>query len=237
VCRDAVTGVVPESCWRLLANGLDLERFCPDDAAGKQFREEHGLGSGLLIGAASWFRPGKQLEHLFEAASAISRNATLVLAGGVAPGEEQYAERLRAHGEKLLGGRLRYLGCLDDLHGFYNALDLYVNTSKEETCSISIIEALACGLPVVGYPSVSVDEQVLPDGGEIVAQDEIGQLTNAVDRWGRDECLRTSARLHARRQAVERFDIRKLSDQLWDEYQAMLDERAGGRRKAALAAC
>ena len=136
-------------------------------------------GARLLVGAASWLRPGKQLEHLFQIAANINHNATLVLAGGVAPGEEFYSQKLLADGQQLLGERLRFVGCLNDLRGFYNALDLYINTSKEETCSISIMESLACGCPVIGYPSVSVDEQVLPHGGEIVPQDDRERLTGS----------------------------------------------------------
>jgi glycosyltransferase involved in cell wall biosynthesis len=110
---------------------------------------------------------------------------------------------------------------LADLRGFYNALSLYINTSKAETCSISIIESLASGCPVVGYPSVSVDEQVLPNGGEITPQDDVDELAAAVQRRVLGPVRLAEARFGARRQA-ERFDIRRLSLQLWDEYSAVL---------------
>lgn len=227
VCRAAVEGVIPESAWRLLYNGLDITRIRPDEALRRDFRERHNLGTGRLIGAASWLRPGKQIEHLFEmVARQRERDFTLVLAGGVAPGEEQYAQTVLEQGKAQLGDRLRFLGCLSDLAGFYNALDLYVNTSKEETCSISIMESLACGCPVVGYPSVSVDEQVLPSGGEIVAQDDRPALAAAVDRWLAEPTRLVTARDGARSRAEEMFDIRKLSNQLWDEYTAVMQGAA-----------
>jgi glycosyltransferase involved in cell wall biosynthesis len=227
VCRAAVEGVVPESSWRLLYNGLDITRIRPDESLRHEFRAQHNLGSGQLIGAASWLRPGKQIEHLFEmVARQKQRDFTLVLAGGVAPGEEKYAESVLEQGKAQLGDRLRFLGCLSDMRGFYNALDLYVNTSKEETCSISVMESLACGCPIVGYPSVSVDEQVLPGGGEIVAQDDRAALAAAVDRWLSGPITLTSSRISARERAEEMFDIRKLSNQLWDEYRAVLEGTA-----------
>lgn len=225
VCRAAVEGVVSDSAWRLLYNGIDTTRIRPDESLRLEFRRRHSLGSGLLIGAASWLRPGKQLEHLFEVLSHSKyRDVTLVLAGGVAPGEESYAGALLKRGQHDVGNRLRFLGQLSDLTGFCNALDLYVNTSKEETCSISIMESLACGCPVVGYPSVSVDEQVLPSGGEIVTQDDHQALAAAIERWVADPGRLSSARVGARRQAEDLFDIRKLSSQLWDEYCAVLEE-------------
>jgi glycosyltransferase involved in cell wall biosynthesis len=89
---------------------------------------------------------------------------------------------------------------------------------------------LACGCPVVGYPSVSVDEQVLPSGGEIVPQDDCGQLTAAIDRWLDDDRRRIEAREGARHRAVEAFDIRKIADQLWNEYTNLLVERKAPAR-------
>jgi glycosyltransferase involved in cell wall biosynthesis len=222
VCAPAVDGIVPKTSWRLLYNGLDIERFRPDSDLGGKFRSEFGL-HGTLIGAASWLRPGKQLEHLFAAAAQLSdRDVTVVLAGGVAPGEEDYAASLLALGQQSLGRRLRYLGNLADLRGFYNALDLLVNTSREETCSISIMESLACGCPVVGYPSVSVDEQVLPSGGEIVEQDNLPQLAGVVRNWCVDSTRRAVARQGARLRAETDFDVKKVTDQLWSEYVSVL---------------
>jgi glycosyltransferase involved in cell wall biosynthesis len=178
---------------------------------------------------------GKQLEHTYKVVSGLPDDVTLVVAGGIAPGEEAYAERVLADGKRILGPRFRYLGCLDNLLGFYNALDLYINTSKEETCSISILESLACGCPVVGYPSVSVVEQVLPSGGEIVDQDDSEQLTAAVVRWLKDDGHRAAARRGARQRAMEAFDIRKIADRLWDEYSSVLTERKSGPQAADVA--
>jgi len=150
------------------------------------------------------------------------------------PGDEQYAKNLLAHGRELLGKRLITLGYLTELRGFYNGIDIFVNTSQEEACSISILESLACGCPVVGYPSVSVGEQILPSGGEIVAQDDRGQLTSAIVRWLQDDDRRIKARQGARQRAVEAFDIRKIADGLWDEYSSVLSERIDARKPLAL---
>jgi glycosyltransferase involved in cell wall biosynthesis len=237
VCREAISGIVPETDWRLLYNGLDLDAVRPDPERGATFRARHGLGQGLLVGAASWLRPGKQLDQTMAAFARVrTPGIRLVLAGGIAPGEEAYAKQLMDEGRRLLGPRLLHLGCVDDLPGFYNALDLYINTSKEETCSISIMEALACGCPVVGYPSTSVDEQVLPCGGEIVEQDNINHLTTALERWLTDRVKLQAARAGARRRAEDVFDIRKLSDQLWNEYQSLLEPSFSERRLAKAAA-
>lgn len=115
-----------------------------------------------------------------------------------------------------------------ELRPFYNGLDLFVNTSQEEACSISVMESMACGCPVLGYPSTSVDEQVLPTGGEIVPQDKRrAELAAALRRWTLIPGSLEAARADARRRAEDVFDIRRLASQLWDEYTQLLEGSGG----------
>lgn len=226
-CRPDVEGVVPEALWRVLYNGLDMDRFRPDAALREQFRREHGIQQSVAVGVACALRPRKQLEHLFRAAAAVNlQHARVVVAGGPVSGDEDYARELLSYGKSLLGDRLLVLGHVRDLRGFYNGLDLFVNTSQEEACSISVIESLACGLPILGYPSTSVDEQVLPMGGQIVPQDAVGELSDALRQWLSEPGALRAARLSARQRAESTFDIRKLAQQLWSEYEGVIGDGA-----------
>jgi len=226
-CRPGVEGIVEESRWRILSNGLDLNHFRPDDTVGNQFRKEHGLGGGPVIGVACALRPRKQLEHLFEAASRLDvPGLRVAVAGAAVNGDQDYAAELVREARAKLGDRFVALGHLDELRGFYNALDVFVNTSQEEACSISVSEALACGCPLVAYPSKSVDGQILPDGGEVVAQDNVDDLTGALRRWLADPVGLRARRTGARETAEAKFDIRKLSWQLWREYEQILAGRS-----------
>lgn len=223
ICRSGVRDVVPEEKWRLLYNGIDIERFQPDQAQRERERRRWASDGEYLIGVACALRPGKQLEHLFEVATKINEPKTRVLlAGGPVSGFEEYARNVIDLGRERLGDRFIHVGHLGDLAGFYNGLDVMINTSEGEACSNSVIESLACGCPVLGYPSISVHEQVLPDGGEIVEQDDVQQLTETVRAWLEDPGRLRQARSAARKQA-ENFDIRHIADQLWDEYRTLVD--------------
>jgi len=222
-CRRGLEGVVAPERWHVLPNGLDLDHFAPDDARRREFRAAHGLSESLVVGVACALRPRKQLEHFFQAAARLDvPNLRVIVAGGPVSGDEAYAEALLRDGRQLLGDRLQVLGHLDELRGFYNALDLFVNTSQEEACSISVIESLACGCPVVGYASKSVDGQILPDGGEIVEQDDVRGLATALARWLANPADLVSGRAGARKTAESRFEIRSICDQLWAQYTQML---------------
>jgi glycosyltransferase involved in cell wall biosynthesis len=228
-CRPDVGGIVDESHWRVLHNGLNLDHYQPDQQRGLAFRREHGLESARVLGVACALRPRKQLEHLFQAVHRLDDPSVhVVVAGGPVSGDEAYAERLLQDARALLGERLIYLGHLRELRFLYNALDLFVNTSQEESFGLSVLEAMACGCPVVGYPSVSVSEVVLPNGGEIVAQDDIPALVTAIRAWLRRPDLLTNARNAARAQSGL-FDIAAVAAQLWQEYEEVL---ATGSRKS-----
>jgi glycosyltransferase involved in cell wall biosynthesis len=220
-CRPGVDGVIPESKWRVLPNGLDLSHFVVDAEQRRQFRAAHGLDGYQVIGVACALRPRKQLEHLFEAASRLDGDLRVVVAGAAVKGDEQYAGDLMRTAKARLGDRLIALGHLDELRGFYNGLDVFVNTSQEEACSISVSESLACGCPVVAYPSKSVDGQILPNGGEVVEQDNVADLTAVLKRWLANPRELAARREGARQTAEAYFDIRTLSGQLWDEYQSI----------------
>ena len=227
--RAAVTGVIDASRWCVIYNGLDLTRFQPDERLRREFRERHQIGDAVAIGVACALRPRKQLEHLFEAAARLDRpDLKVVVAGGPVAGDEAYVEHLLAAAKSKLGSRLVLLGHQDELRGLYNGLDIFVNTSQEEACSLAVMEALACGLPVLGYASKSVDDQILPEGGEIVAQDDIAALTDRLDAWSKDRAGLPARRRGARARAELMFDIRKVSDELWAEYGRLLDATSRG---------
>jgi glycosyltransferase involved in cell wall biosynthesis len=223
-CRPAMTGVVPEERWGVLHNAISLSFYAPDESRRSVFRREHGLESATVVGAACALRPRKQIEHLVAAvAEAADPSMRLLLAGGPVSGDEAYAERLLADARERLGQRLVYVGHLSDLRAFYNALDLFVNTSREEAFGLSVLEAMACGTPVLGYPSVSVGEVILPGGGEIVAQNDLPGLTNSLRRWTADRAVLHTARAQARRRA-EYFDIGRISEDLWREYRQLVPD-------------
>ena len=183
-CRPGIQGVVPETKWRVLPNGLDLEHFVPDEARRAGFRQEHKLGSSLVIGVACALRPRKQLEHLFRAAAELDvPDLRVVVAGAAVKGDEAYADALLRDARRTLGEKLVYVGHLNELRGFYNALDIFVSTSQEEACSISVLESLACGCRSSLTPASRWTADSLPDGREMVEQDNVPELVGVLRRW------------------------------------------------------
>lgn len=225
--RNGFDGLIAENRVSVLNNGLNLSHYCVDRESGGAFRREFHLENRRLVGNACAIRSVKQLEHLIEVGARLPEDVSVVLAGGAIPSEQDYAERLLRTARERLGDRFTHVGRLSDLRPMMNALDLFVNTSKGEACSISVLEALSAGCPVVGYPSKSVDTQILPGGGEIVPQDDVDALANSLRNWLADPGRLAAGQTGARKRVEQDFDIQVVSRQLLADYQELTSGRTG----------
>ncbi len=143
---------IAKSIWRLpsrrvvyIPNGIDLARFAiphnPDIAM-------NCGGDGPIIGTVSALRPEKNFQRLLRAFRLASEQcaARLVLVGG-GP-EREGLERLAA--EQGIADRIYFAGHVAAPASLYAAFDVFALSSDTEQMPISVIEAMAAGLPVAG---------------------------------------------------------------------------------------
>ncbi len=152
---------VPSERVRLIYNGVDTERFTPD--ARGTFREEQRrkLGSSpeecVVLIVAHNFRL-KGVPALLRAVGELRRQGQpvrLVIAGG--------RPTMRWH---LLARRwcdpqgVTFAGPVDDPRPLYAAADVYAQPTHYDPCSLVVLEALACGLPVITTRYNGAGEQI-----------------------------------------------------------------------------
>ena len=138
-----------------------------------------GVSAGtFLIGTAARLDPVKDLKTLI-AATAILRarvpEAELVIVGA---GEEEAAiETARA--ATGLGDAIRLLGHRADVRRLLPGLDVYVNSSVTEGISLTILEAMAAGVPVVATRVGGTPEVVVPGATGLLVEPRDPQLLAA----------------------------------------------------------
>lgn len=169
----------PTDRVHVIPNGIDVQRFtAAADAA--PLRASLGIGAAApLVGIVAALRPEKDHVLFLRTAALVHEKmcAARFLIIGEGP-ERPVLEQLAR--ELNLQDAVQFLGNRSDIPELLSALDVFVLTSQMEASPVSIMEAMACGKPVVAPRVGSIDESVI-DGvtGYLV---EPGKSTLAADR-------------------------------------------------------
>lgn len=131
---------------RVVYNKPDLKRFnLPSEEERENSRKAFGIEPGqVAVGLAGTNFYLKGVGPLIKAVAEMPNEFTALVAGGRRP--DRFASLAKRLG---VAGRVRFLGRVDDMPGFYKALDVYAQPSFYDTCSNAVLEALASGARVV----------------------------------------------------------------------------------------
>jgi len=120
--------------------------------------------------------------------------------------------------DEARGMQVAFPGFMADREALARALasaDVYVSAMADETFGISIVEAQASGLPVVGVSSGAMPERIVPGTGLLVDVDDAAAMAAAVMRvWqGERDAMAQAARAHV----AGRFEWHQTFEQLFGE--------------------
>ena len=213
--RWAVSEEVRRSMWpglradtEVLLHGIVQADLQPDEGTRERVRTELGIPDGSVVAiTVANLRREKDYPNLLRAArAALAREPRLVV---LAVGQGPLAHEVHdLHQQLGLGERVRLLGYRADVRDLLAAADLFVLASAFEGLPVSIMEAMAAGLPVAATAVGGVPEAVV-DGetGVLVPPNDADALAAALVRLSRDPALRSRMGAAARRRA-RLFDIR-----------------------------
>lgn len=217
--RLAGWGVRPERVT-VIPNGIDAAALAFDAGLRDRVRAELGLWpSERVVGAVGRLDPGKRFDVLLRAMAGMDATLLLVGAGPERAALEALAARLG------LADRVRFAGEVADVRPLLCAMDVLAAPSAEETFGLAVLEALACGLPVV-YASCPALESLPADAapaavrGAVDEADLRVELTAALDAVVLDAALRRPGRRDPP-PAVERYRIDRLAGRISDLYQEL----------------
>lgn len=210
---------------RVIYNGIEpgLE---PRPADRDRARDALGLPqSAVVFGTVARLDPVKDLVTLIEAFE-LTRlsvpNGMLAIIGD-GPERSALAARARALG---MASRVRFVGMRRDARALLPALDVFVNSSTSEGVSLTILEAMAAGLPVVatrvgGTPEVVLDDRT----GLLVSPRDPAELAAAlVVLAGSTEC-RTALGRAGRIRMMTEFSLDRMVDDYVHAYCDVRSER------------
>jgi len=175
---------VPDDRLHLVYNGVDTERFRPEarEAAREEARRAWDLAPEETCFLMVAHNPKlKGLRELLQAAARLDRAAPWRIAVVGRARMRRYQELAERMG---IGDRLLLPGPMEDVLPAYAACDAYVQPTWYDPCSLVVLEALACGLPVVTTRFNGASE-LMEDGREGVVLDSPEETDRLADALGR----------------------------------------------------
>lgn len=208
-------GVSSEREVQVTPNFVDIDRFRPARSP-----RVVGPEQPLVLVHVSNLRPVKRPRDLIAVLERVRtiRPARLRVVGD-GPGQADLQQLVHERG---LEHEVELLGRLADPSEVLRASDVFVLPSASESFGVAGLEALASGVPVVGYRVGGLPEVVTEDSGRLVAAHDVGALAEAVLEITRTPTLYQQLRTGARERAVSMF----AADAALDRFETLLEELA-----------
>ena len=202
-------GVIESSKITVVHNGIDIDRFArpiaDDDAR------------PVLIGTVGHLAPIKGHDVFVRAAaliSALRQDVRFVIIGEDKSPQMGYRKFLESLVAELgLCGSVTMPGWQDDIPGALSSLTLFVSAARSEPFGLSIVEAMAAGLPIVAAASEGALE-IIEDGvsGKLVPVDDPESLAQAINNLLDDPLERSRLGRNAQLAAQHYSLARMVSD-------------------------
>ena len=210
----------------VIYSGIDVDRFARGREEGIA---DKGPVAGFRVGMIGHIAPIKGQKEFLRAAAIVCRrrdDVDFVIVGE----DKSYKGENRHRIEKLiaelnLGQRVSLTGWTDDVAKMLGTFDLFVSPARAEPFGLSIIEAMAAGVPVLATMSEGAGEIIEPDQtGRLVPLRDVNGLANAIEELLSDpgECQRLSK--NAQRAVRERFSLERMVDETEDVYRQVLED-------------
>jgi glycosyltransferase involved in cell wall biosynthesis len=220
---------IPADKAQWLPNGVDTKLFRPDGQTRGRVRRELHIDEvfvWLAVGRIERPKDYPTLLAAFRRVSGEKATATLLVVGS-----GSLEKGVREHARELgLGDHVRFLGARRDIAAMMSAADAFVMPSRWEGFSLALVEAMACGLPVVatdcGGPREILDGGRL--GSLVPVADPEALAAGMLQVMSLSEEERSQMGDSGRRWVVEHFDIERVVDQ-WECLYRELLQRAKGR--------
>ncbi|WP_323795519.1 glycosyltransferase [Nisaea sp.] len=158
----------------VIPNGVDTNRFTPGNS--RIARASLNLPLDVpMFGIAARLEHVKGVDILIDAMTEFPE-LHLAIAGDGSE-RESLIRRVDANG---MAGRIHFLGRVDAMEDFYRALDRFCLSSRAEGLPLSLLEAQACGIPVIATNVGGVLDAMDPGSGFVAAKAEPAAVVDAI---------------------------------------------------------
>lgn len=214
---------LPAHKLELIYNGVDPQAFARTPASG--LKKELGLPQdATVVVSIGNIRPAKGYEYLVDAAITMAEREPKVHFVVVGHQKKQLFNQLMDQVAKApRSPNIHWLGFRPDVADILRQADIFLLPSVSEGFSISTVEAMMAGVPVIATRSGGPEEIVI-DGasGILVPIKDPGALVVAIQKM-MDHAKRKGVVEEARRSAIDRFSLQTMLVKYKDIYSRLVD--------------
>ncbi len=209
--RHMVAEGLPEGRIEVVHNGIELGPE-PASRAAADLRQRLDVPAGaLVVGTVARLDPVKHLQTLVEAVSQLIDRGRQVHVAGHRRRSGARPSRNAKHSLGELQHAVHFLGHRDDARAWLPGMDVYVNSSISEGISLTILEAMAAGVPVVATAVGGTPEIVTDEVGRLVPARDPSALAEALEALADRPSLRATLGRAARARVAEHFTIETMT--------------------------
>jgi glycosyltransferase involved in cell wall biosynthesis len=210
-----------------IPNGIDTDKFKPDDSARQRLREMLGITKpGFLFGQIARYHPIKNQVGLIKAFATIASQipeAYLVMIGKDCDTDNiSLSDLIASYG---LTNRVHLTGMRYDIEKLLPGLDVLVSPSLSEAFPIVVCEAMACGVPCVAT-DVGDTRELIGQAGMVVNKNDIKALAEALLTMAQlSSDKRTDMGRNARSIVLKHYRIEAIIDMYQTLYESLNKKR------------
>ncbi len=194
----------PASKVTVIPNGIDLQKFSKTEGARERLRVELGVSlDSKIVGIVAALRKEKNHLRFVEIAKKVCEKIGNVHFVIVGEGPERAAIEAQI-ARYQINDRIHLLGTRTDTHHLLSGFDVFTLTSDNEANPVSILESLACSIPVVATDVGSVSEMVIQGRtGFVVPVDDVAVFADHVMNLVMNEQLAKQLGANGRQHVLE----------------------------------
>lgn len=216
-CRELRWGMTK---FEVLPNGVDVERFRPDEEVRARMRAKLGAeASTLVVGTVGRLDPVKDHTTLLRATEMMLErglDVRVVIAG---EGPERKALEDNLAQRPILAQRTVLTGDVQDVAHWLNAFDIFVLPSLSEGMSNTLLEAMATGVPPLAT-AVGGNAEVIEDGnsGVLVPPGDAKKICEYLLQLAPSPERRRQLGQNARQRIVSHFSLDRMLSRYTEMY-------------------
>jgi len=212
---------------RVIPNFVDTDIFAPGSTG---LRNELDIPQdAFVVGHVSNFAPVKQTGDIADVASNMRGANTLHNVYFLMVGDGEHRSVLEREVERRgLSGHFIFRGrrLSEEVVSSYRVMDSLILPSKHEGNPLTLLEAMACETPVVGYDVGGVSETIGAGGGFLVPNRDGAAMGSQLSKLKADKALRERVGREARKNVMEKFSVSGVMSKYLDVFREVVERGA-----------